>query len=233
MGVALALSLSGCMKARMMIEVKPDGSGKTSLAIGMTQQLKDLITRQSGKDPFEEFTKTQRAQTDQAQVTTRRWTEADYEWGEESQGFGNLGDLNTYIQRDASFFKRFSLTRKIGLLKNRFTLDAEARSLTEGVSNSPYTLPGLDASAVMEIQVGARLPGQIVETNGSATPQDPTLIVWNLQAQRSTPIKAIAEAWNWLHISGLCLGATVIVGLGVAIYHSRRQPKSVMPVDQS
>lgn len=54
LALALGLGLAGCVKFKQILTVNPDGSGKISLSVGMSEQM--LAMAGPGEDPFEDFT---------------------------------------------------------------------------------------------------------------------------------------------------------------------------------
>jgi hypothetical protein len=220
------LGTSGCFKANVALEVKADGSGIMGASFGLTQQAKALLSS-NGEDPFQSLEKNLAQQNSQmvSDTPATRWVDGDYEWMKVEKGFQNLDEINQALNGN-SMFDRFSLSRNQGFFQSEFVLDAEISQLNDQVSD-PNSM-GIDPATFMDIKFSAKLPGKIVDSNGFADVNDPSLLTWTAQGNQSVPVKVRTVAWNWLNIILVLGGVLLLLGLGVgvivfALYKSSRK----------
>jgi len=231
---ALSFGLSGCFKGNISVEVKPNGSGVVSISFGMTQKAKMLISSQ-GENPFQDINQSMSGEDGSipTDVKVTNWTEGDYEWTKAEKEFKNLNEINK-IFSPKSLFNHFSLTRKRGIFKNEFILDAE---LSPFSTSSPSSDIIIDPTAFININFSARLPGKITETNGFVNANDPNLVVWNMEGYQTVSVKARSLTWNWLNIFGIFMGSCIFILIGVyalggfePILHRRSQNNKDFPI---
>jgi len=231
-GITATIGLTGCFKGELSVDVKANGSGILSLAIGMTQQAKALAASQ-GTDPLQDLNKSLANGTNtpkDVKVTT--WVDGDYEWTKAEKAFASPDEINKALSGN-ELFNRFVLTRSHGLLRDEITLDAEFAPMNSNTSGNDS---GVDPSAFIQMTFSARLPGKIIETNGLTDINDPNRIVWNMASNRPVSIKARSGAWNWtiiFAISGflLFLGVVLVSGVGLFV-HARLQKGKTLKKDQ-
>ena len=224
-GVFVTVGLTGCFKGEISVDVKPNGSGILSLAIGMTQQAKALAASQ-GTDPLQDLNKSLANGNNRAKdVKVTTWIDGDYEWTKAEKAFASADEINKALSGN-KLFNRFVLTRSHGLLRDEITLDAEFAPMN---SNTLGNDSGVDPSAFIQMTFSARLPGKIIETNGLTDINDPNRIVWDMASKQPVSIKARSGAWNWtiiFAISGFLLFLGVVLVGGVASFAYARLQKS-------
>jgi len=161
--IITTFGLTGCFKGEISVDVKQNGSGVISVAIGMTQQAKALAASQ-GTDPFQDMKKSLADGTGATQdVKLTTWIDGDYEWAKAEKEFANLDEISKVLN-DKELFNNFSLSRNRGFFQDEFNLDAEFAPLN---SNTPSENDsGVDPSAFIQMSFSAHLPGKIIETNG-------------------------------------------------------------------
>ncbi|MFW6116293.1 MAG: LppM family (lipo)protein, partial [bacterium] len=169
----VSLALTGCVKARLEIGVKPDGSGTMSVAIGMTQEALSFAG-EDGEGVMERLSEEMSGDEDTEEVEIRRWREGNYEWFSTSTSFETLEDLNSRLT-DIKEFGSVSVTRERGLVRDRFVLDGEINPLM-GDEEAPGDLL-IDPGGFFEFQVVVGLPGEVVKTNG-AFMEGSTRMLW-------------------------------------------------------
>lgn len=221
----VALSLSGCVRARVSFDVRPDGSGTVTVAYGMTQQAKALIAAQG--ETSAHSTGFFKLDADDPSVSVRQWDEGDYEWTEGTRAFANVDELNT-LMKNSGMFEQFSLDHQHGLLKDRFVLDARTKPMDDNVSAGQAAGPDIDPEQFIRFQIGARLPGDIVETNGTREATDPSVLRWQIRLRESTTLHAVSETWNWIPLGLGGAGAVVLLIGGLVALRVARKPKAPM-----
>src|SRR5215213_8880256 len=191
--IITSVGLTGCFKGEVSVDVMPNGSGNISFAIGMTQQAKALLTKQSAKTPQDtsQIFADEFGATEDLKITS--WIDGDYEWTKAEKKFASPDEVNNILNRN-KLFKHFTLTRSHGLLRDVISLDAEFSPLDDNTSGNDL---GVDASTFIQMAFSARLPGKIIETNGLRDKNDPNRIVWNMASSQPVSIKATSGAWNW------------------------------------
>jgi hypothetical protein len=209
--LVLAFALSGCLKVRVAIDVKPNGSGTIGIALGMTQQAKMLVSSQGG-DPMQTLTENlSESATNPQDVKVTSWTEGEYEWVQGEVAFKDLNDLNERMSQ-VDYFESFSVTRQPGIFRDRFILNARLKPLMQDTNSSDISGFGdIDPSAFVEIQMAVRLPGDVIETNGVFGGADSSNMLWTVSSKQTITMQATSEAWNWINI-GIAGGS---VGLGI------------------
>lgn len=85
----------------------------------------------------------------------------------------------------------------------------------------------------IEMTMSAKLPGEVVETNG-VTDINTGALSWPLDFNSGTRIYAVSEAWNWFNVGlmGACvvgLGVLALASVGVGGYMYVTKPKRVTP----
>ncbi len=225
--LVLASALSGCLKVRMTIDIKPDGSGTVGMALGMTQQAKVLVASQGG-DPMQSLTKDlSGSPTNPQDVKVTRWTEGEYEWVQGEVAFRDLNDLNERMSR-IGFFESFLVTRQPGIFRDRFILNARLKPLMQVTNTSDTSGFGdVDPSAFIEVQMTVRLPGDVIETNGVFDGKDSTNILWTVSSKQTITMQATSEVWNWLNIgiAGVTVGFGILAIGGIALLMIAARPK--------
>src|SRR4030095_4628631 len=92
-GIIATLGLTGCFKGEVSVDVKPNGSGILSLAIGMTQQAKALASSQ-GTDPLQDINKSLANGASTAKdVKVTTWIDGDYEWTKAEKVFASPDEI--------------------------------------------------------------------------------------------------------------------------------------------
>jgi len=232
----LSFGLSGCFKGNISVDVKANGSGVVSIAFGMTQQAKALISSQD-TNPLQDIEQSMSDESGSTptDVKVTKWMEGDYEWTKAEKEFKNLDEINKVIL-NRSLFNHFSLTRNRGIFQDKFILDAELDALN---SDIPSDDSGIDPSAFIETSFSTRLPGKITETNGFIDANDPNLVKWNIEGYQTVSVKATSVTWNWLNIFGILVGGFLFVLFGIyalggfdSILYPRPQNKKPLPQNQ-
>ena len=231
--LVVALALASCLKVRVAVDVKPDGSGILGLATGMTQQAKALAASQGG-DPMQTLAENlSESPSNPQDVKITRWTEGEYEWVQGEVAFKNLDDLNERMSR-MDFFETFSITRQPGLFRDRFILNAHLKPLSDSTNASDSSgLGDIDPSAFIEIQMAVRLPGDVIETNGVFDGKNSSNMLWTVGNKQAITMQATSETWNWLNIGIISggIGVLVIGGIGLlSIVSLKLVKKSNSPV---
>lgn len=228
---ALALLLSGCIKAQMTIIVEPDGSGTFGIAIGMTQ-LAVSLAGTDGESLMQRLSQEMSTQNEGGgNVVVRRWTEGEYEWIETTRHFASLDEMNSLVG-DIELFERFSLTRRRGLFRDQFVLDALLAPLLENQERPEDLI--IDPSGMFEFRVSVRLPGDVTQTNGIFAGDSNTML-WIVNNYEPLEMHAVSEVWNWFNIgvlSAIGIGSIVVVIVVGAVFYrvaGKRGPKSVAP----
>lgn len=228
LGLALIalLTLTGCFKARVTVIVNPDGSGTMKVAFGMNEEAKSFLSMEtSGQDPMDALVEELTASGDFEDAEIERWVEGEYEWVQVSDAFATLDDLHQQIN-DSEMFESFSLRQEMGLIKNRFVLDATLAPMTEETGDFGM----MDATGMFEMQFAILLPGEVVEHNGTLDSNG--TLTWTLSGNQSVSVHAVSETWNLMTIGGagivLACGLVVVVGvvIGVLIARSGRRKKA-------
>ena len=222
----VTLILTGCVKARLEVEVKPNGSGTMSIAIGATEQIWALAGT-SGESAMQALSQEASSDTADVDVTVRRWTEGSYEWVAASRPFSNPDELNALLS-EVGGFETLSLTRKRNLIRDRFVLDGEIEPLAAG-EEAPEDLLS-DPGSMFEFQMLVKLPGKVTETNGVFS-EDRGGLLWTLGTYEPLSIHAVSQKWNWsrailiIALPGLAVFGLLILGLGVAyLARSKHDP---------
>lgn len=209
----VGILLSGCFKGEIAVDIKSNGSGVMSIAAGMTSEAKSLVYSNGGNLPQD----IQQSLSDGGAVsvndtTVTTWRDGDYEWAKAEREFKTLSEIQR-VMMNRDLFNRFSITRKRGILQDEFILDAELGALNDdGSLDNEF---GMDPSAFIEMKFSARLPGKIVESNGFADINDPNLIVWSVEGNRSVSVRARSVVWNWLNIFGIFCGSNLFLVFAV------------------
>lgn len=219
LSLVLVSTLTGCLKVRLAVDVKSDGSGIVGFALGMTQQAKALVASQ-GEDPTQILTQDLSKSPNEPQdVKISRWTEGEYEWLQGEVAFKELNDLNERLSR-VEYFETFSISRQPGIFRDRFILDARLKPLLENTPDSDSSdLFNIDPSAFIEVQMTVRLPGDVIETNGVFDGNDSSKMLWTVGSKQAITMHAVSETWNWLNIGIIGGGAFVaILAIGGMIF---------------
>ena len=151
----LTLSLSGCVKMEIGVQVNMDESGALALTIGLSKEmmtfldssiegLLDELLEDMNEDKKEKF-----------EVET--WTDDEYEYLEASAAFADLDELHEMIQ-DTDFFESFSLTTNSTFFSKEFYLDARLIPMEEifsGMQTEDLGEFDLDAGDMIEVTIVA------------------------------------------------------------------------------
>jgi hypothetical protein len=207
LAILAALVLTGCIKARLEVEVTRDGSGTMSIALGMTEQVLSLAGT-DGEGLMQMLSQEVSDDAGTEDATVRRWTEGNYEWVAATTTFVDLEDLNSRLA-DIEGFEGLSLTRKRGLIRDHYVLDGEIDPLVAGEEATEDLL--LDPSGMFEFQMRAKLPGDVVETNGVFL-GDSTQMLWTLGNYEPLSVHAVSRTWNWTRITLVVIGAGLAAG---------------------
>jgi hypothetical protein len=220
--------LSGCIKAQISLDIHENGTSDVGMAMGLTSQLKELMNIQ-GVSFDQMMNKT--LSTSDYKVSTRSWTEGDYEWTEGKMSSMSFIDLNKRFTGDQELFKNFSLVKEPGLIKNRFVLDLTMQPTSN--LNNLNTDSTVDTSGMVEIQFLAHMPGQVVETNG-VYDSNANALKWIADNNLPVTIHAVSETWNWLNI-GIFGGGVglVLIHLLVGVIVLTRNPTKKQSVKSS
>lgn len=206
-----SLILSGCVKARVEVEVARDGSGTMSIALGMTQEALSLAG-EDGQGLMETLSQEVSREDNGEEVTVRRWTEGNYEWVGTTTSFDDLEELNSRLA-EVEGFERLSVTRQRGVVRDLYVLDGEIDPLMAG-EEAPEDL-FLDPSGMFELQMAVSLPGDVLETNGAFLNESDKM-VWTLGTYEPITIRAVSRAWNWTRV-GLLAGAAGLSACGAVV----------------
>lgn len=232
--ILMMLSLSGCFKMDVSLDVKQNGSGKLGIAMGMTQDAKALLASQGTQNPTAVLQRSLSQDAVDAGVTVTKWTEGEYEWTQLERESLTIEQINTVIAR-MELFETFSLQRNPGLFQDEFILDARLAPLSDSSDTLSDESSAIDASAFIQVTFSARLPGTIRETNGITSKDDPNHMTWTVQSNQQTRVQARSTAWNWLNI-GIIGGCAFLVALavlaviGFLLFKVMKSPKKVPAV---
>jgi len=223
--LCLVLLSSGCVKAQMLLDVHENGLSDMSVALGLTSEAKALMSTQGVN--IDQLMNKAFSNSNKA-VTTRQWTDGDYEWTEGTVSSLSIEDVNKRMNDNQGMVKSFNLVQEPGLFKNRFVLDMVLQPFANsmGTPNSNQTI---NPSGMVEFDMLVRLPGKVIETNG-VYDQDQNALEWMVDYNSPVTIHAVSEVWNWVNIA-LFGGAVVLIIilflLGVAILvlnQTKKQP---------
>jgi len=233
-----ALALTGCIKTKVSMEIKPDGSGSVTTLIGFPAAMMSMATEAApelGQDPMQELEQMVKDQLGET-VSFRRYTEGEYEWIEAAQSFANLDEL-AKIMTDGQGVEDFSAEKEETFFRDRYTLDFRMSLQNEQLGLDPATLQGaeelglgLDPAELFDVQVAARLPGRVAETNGTYN-EETGEIVWSGSTSGVIEVHAVSEAWNLGNlaiIAGAAGLVVLILGGGVVfllVRSSRKRAK--------
>ena len=129
LALVLVSTLTGCLKVRLAVDVKSDGSGTVGFALGMTQQAKAIVASQ-GEDPTQSLTQDLSKSPNEPQdVKISRWTEGEYEWLQGEVVFKDLNDLNERLSQ-VEYFETFSITRQPGIFEELLPSNTPLVSIT-------------------------------------------------------------------------------------------------------
>lgn len=206
----LPVFLTSCVKAQIVIDVQENGSVDMATALGLTTQAKALMGSQ-GYNPNtlldEAFSGVD------STVTTRQWTEGEYEWVEGKITLPSLEELNHRMTETNELVQSFTLVKERGLLKDRFVLDAVLEPFNQDLeTSSDYSF---DPSGMLEFRVLVRLPGTLIETNG-VYDQNQDAMAWVVNSTSPVSLHAVSELWNWVNI-GIMGGGIGLVLLLIVI----------------
>lgn len=219
------LFLTGCVKARVEVELRRDGSGTMSVAVGATEQTWALAGT-SGEGLMQTLSQEASSGNGDEDVTVRRWTEGSYDWIAASRPFADLNELNGLLS-DVAGFKTLSLARRRGLIRDRFIVDGEIEPLAAS-EEAPEDLL-IDPSGMFEFQMLLKLPGEVIETNGVFS-EDAGGLLWTVGTYEPLTVKAVSQTWNWTRIAlilvvlGLVACALLVSGTGLLVLIRRTQP---------
>jgi hypothetical protein len=220
--LCLLLLSSGCIKAQIVLDVHENGMSDVAFALGVTSQAKALMSTQ-GSNPNQLLNTA--FSSGESAVSTRQWTEGDYEWTEGKVSSISLEELNKRMNIIKDMVQSFSLVKESGLLKNRFVLDLVLQPFLSNNENSGSDLL-FDPSGMFEFRILARMPGKVIETNG-VYDQDQAALLWMADNHAPVTIHAVSEVWNWVNIGifGGGVGLLVIFALIGSVLLTRDQPK--------
>lgn len=221
----------GCVKARFALAVNEDGSGTIGVAMGMTPEAKALASSEE-VDPINELASSFSEDSDtsqEMQVTT--WTEGEYEWVQADRIVNNLDEMNSFLE-EMEIFNDFSLTRRRGILKNQFVLDATIYSLFGDYDLSEDML--FDPTGFFDFDLTVSLPGEVVESNG-VYDANANSLSWSIDYGEQIPIYAVSEYWNIPNIiivvCMLLLGIAAMMIFGVTliwfVFQRREKTKTI------
>lgn len=216
----LALILTSCgnfhLNLQETIDVNADGSGTMGVALGMTQELKSLLSSQGANLTQELSSSLSKGSADGSNVKVTQWVDGDYSWVKAEKDFKSLNELNNSMQSN-SVFQHFMITKTVGILQDEFTLDAELAPLSR-VQNPNNGSSLIDPSAFIQFQVSVSLPGQVTQTNGVVNANDPAHMVWDIQSKQPVSMNATSTTWDWLNIGAISFGFIVgAIGLVVLL----------------
>jgi hypothetical protein len=220
-------ALTGCFKSDIAVDIKSNGSGSVGVSAGMTKQAQ-IVASDQGADPLQNLENTLSGRIGAALtgMEVKRWSEGDYDWVGITKNYESLEQINQVLE-GSTLFNRFSLTRKRGILQDEFILDAELPALSATI---PLEYSLVDTSTYIQMSFSARLPGQIVESNGAVDAKDPNRLIWQALFSETTSIKARSLAWNWLNIFGILAAVlvflAVVIGLLAVFYIRQRKHKT-------
>jgi hypothetical protein len=202
---AALLTITGCVKTQLVIEVDRDGSGRMGMALGMNEEAR-AFAGSEGVDPIESL-RDEISGDIPDEVYVRAWTEGDYEWVEVKRDFDSLEELRE-ITEGSEMFDSFSLTRHSGLLRDTFRLEA---AFTSPLADEEETFTFLDPSAFIQMDLSVTLPGDVQSTTGRQQ-EETGSIVWKLTGS-PTVIRAESETWNARAVALLVVAVLLLVAL--------------------
>lgn len=234
--VILTLLLTGCVKAEVLVDLKPNGSGTLSMSIGLTSEAKSMLSSQ-GSDIDTIFDGLISDESSQDKIQVEKWADGEYEWAKAGRDFENVEQI-TQLLDDNTMFNQFSVTQEKSFFQTKYLVDAEFAPLSADTSGSDASSFGMDAAAFIELRFMMRMPGKILETNGYPDKDNPNLISWTAKGDQPVSITATATAMNWTNI-GLLLGGillVVVAAVGIPYFQKRKKAQaeagSVIESDQ-
>ncbi|HWR65235.1 MAG TPA: hypothetical protein VN364_03875, partial [Bellilinea sp.] len=227
--IALAILLTGCVKAEVLVDLRPNGSGTLSMSIGLTSEAKSMLSSQ-GSDIDTIFDGLISDDSSKDQIQVEKWVDGEYEWAKAGRDFENVEQI-TQLLDDNTMFTQFSLTQKKGFFQNQYTLNAEFAPLSADTSGSDASAFGMDAAAFIELRFITRMPGKIIESNGYPDKDNPNLISWTAKGGQPVSIKAESAATNWVNLGLVLGGAVLLIAVIFGITYSRKRKKQQIATD--
>lgn len=241
----MALLLSACqVKIAQSVVVDDDGSGVLTVAFGLDEQLRALV-EQSGDAPDLDDPEAWREEMldgselpPDAEVTA--FEDEDFLGIQVTVPFDRPEDLRRVFEDAAGDLaaEPMSLTVDDGRFDLRIPLDIDGfeEMVAEPDADMPFDLDGvLESLLVVEYQ--ARLPGEVIDTNGTVAEEDPSLVTWDVDVADPSSLPAELYAVSeqpglgWASLLGL--GAVVVVLGLLAWYVLRRRAGPTPPPGES
>jgi hypothetical protein len=226
--VALSLVLCGCVKFHVSVDVEEDGSGTVAASLGLTARAIAFAEDQGFGDPTDEIRSYLEREVLAGEVVEERWTEGDYSWVEYRSRFATLDELNA-LARGSELFESFEVREEPGPDGRRFVVDGVV-STTFLESQIPADIE-IDVTQMFDLRMAVSLPGEITETNGKQSSEDPSAAWWRIQSGPPIEIHAVSDlterrAFNWLAVGGAAaavLTVAVVVVFGVRALAQRKR----------
>jgi hypothetical protein len=203
--LGLLLLLTGCVKARLGVDVSVTGASTVAVAMGLSQEAVAL-----GGEQAQEFLGQAEKSLPGLNIIpeVRRFSEGGYEWVEASFLVPTLEQLNQGMNANAPLVEEFYLVRMPGFLKDSYLLDATFKPVLAAAGALADT--PLDPQQLAEFQFQLRLPGELQESNGVVDAESNTS-TWTLSLDQPTTVHAASESWNILNLFLLAAGGVLLV----------------------
>ena len=149
-------------------------------------------------------------------ASIHQWTEDGIDWAKITAPFSSLHEVNAIMQEVDEFAQSFQITKRYGLMKDYFEVEAQLAPLT-----SYLDLDSTDAwaSSMIDVSLSVSLPGEIVRCNGSRTGiWEGSPIRWTVALDRPTQVYALSERVNNGRLAVIIVSSILLlVGSGLAL----------------
>jgi hypothetical protein len=209
------LICAGCFRLDMEIAVNPDGSGTLGFGLGLESGVRALVAASEGEDllDLESILEGQRLPSS---VAIHSWVDGDTEWQQARMPFDTLDELHTRVSTFGELFESFSITKRHGLLKDYYDLEATLVPLSAAMELSEEDLW---SSSMVEVSLSVTLPGKVTRHNGRVAGAGASnTLSWTVSTNRPTAVYASSELVNSGRVYGLvAAGVVLLVGFGLIL----------------
>lgn len=226
------LALSGCIRARVTLDVRADGSGTLASSVGLSDEAQQMLTTSSPDDPLDVVARLVFA--DQPNVQVEHFTQDEYDWVRGTNTFADQDQLDALVA-SSEFFESFDLIHRHNFLRSRYELTARVRPLLDAEPPPELGTPSqeeLDAlEEILDIEVWIRMPGQVVESNADDEATSGALI-WQTTGQSPTDIHMVTQEWHWRTIARVISVTLVILVVIDTVLRALRNRRRARESDQ-
>ncbi len=229
--ILLSLVLSGCITTNTSIVINSDGSGELTTSMGFPSKFIALMSSK-GIDPVSELRRSLFRQVGR-KVKFEQWNDSEFEWLQLIRPFDSVDELNDFTGKQP-FVESFRFQHQRHFLKDQFIIDAQ---FSFDQSSNPFldvmsedqTFSNFDTAVPIDSEISLRLPGRILESNGSYDKATKT-ILWESNDSNTVEIHARSEKWNMLSIAlTIALAVVAIVLIAVIVILLMRIRKKRKP----